>query len=103
MDPSVSNALAPNTATSRRTSPLDVMLVGPSLRNWIGGQEVQLDSLARGWTGDSSVQVRVVPNNPKFPAGLAWVECIPLLRTLLRLPFYLRSVWRASERADIVH
>jgi glycosyltransferase involved in cell wall biosynthesis len=79
------------------------VLVGPSLRTWLGGQEVQLDSLARCWTGDASVQVRLVPNNPKLPMGLMWAERVPLLRTLIRLPVYLTSVWPAAKKADIVH
>jgi glycosyltransferase involved in cell wall biosynthesis len=103
MDPSVSEMLAPSVDTSPQTSTVEVVLVGPSLRTWVGGQEVQLDSLARCWTGDSSVQVRLVPNNPKLSPGLAWAERVPLLRTLLRLPVYLTTVWRAAKRADIVH
>ena len=103
MDPSVREVLAPSIVTSRQNSTVKVVLVGPSLRTWLGGQEVQLDLLARCWTGDSSVQVRLVPNNPKLPTGLAWAERVPLLRTLIRLPVYLMSVWRAAKRADIVH
>lgn len=103
MDPRVSEVLAPSIATSRQTSTVEVVLVGPSLRTWLGGQEVQADSLVRCWTGDASVQVRLVPNNPKLPTGLGWAERVPLLRTLLRLPVYLTSVWQAAKRADIVH
>jgi glycosyltransferase involved in cell wall biosynthesis len=80
-----------------------VVLVGPSLRTWLGGQEVQLDSLARNWVEDVSVQILLVPNNPKLPGAIAGAERIPLLRTLLRFPLYLESVWRAAKQADIVH
>ena len=103
MDASVSEVLAPSIATSGRTSSVKVVLVGPSLRTWLGGQEVQLDSLTGGWTRDSSIQVRLVPNNPRLPTGLGWSERVPLLRTLLRLPVYLTSVWRAAKKTDIVH
>ena len=56
---------------------LHVALVGPSLRSWLGGQEVQLDSLARCWTGDDSVRIVLVPNNPELPRALARAENIP--------------------------
>lgn len=90
-------------AIRSQTSPARVALVGPSLRGWLGGQEVQLDSLARCWTGDDSVQIVVIPNNPKLPPALAPGERVPVLRTLLRFPLYLNSLWRGTRHADIVH
>jgi hypothetical protein len=87
----------------KRISPLRVVLVGPSLRTLFGGQEVQLDLLYRGWSGDVSVQVSLVFNNPELSKGLRWVERVPCLRTLIRFPFYVASLWEATKHADIVH
>ena len=94
---------ARHSATGRENPPVQVVLVGPSLRTWLGGQEVQLDSLVRDWAGDDSVEILLTPNNPSLPTALAWAERVPLLRTLLRSPLYLWSVWHAARRADIVH
>jgi len=99
----VSEVQASGSSTVRGTSPVQVVLVGPSLRTWLGGQEVQLDLLSRNWAGDVSVQILLVPNNPKLPGAMAWAERIPLLRTLLRFPVYLESIWRAAKQAEIVH
>jgi len=98
-----SEVQAPGRGPVSQTSPVRIALIGPSLRTWLGGQEVQLDSLARCWAEDASVTILLVPNNPQLPPALAWAEHIPCLRTLLRSPLYLKSVWRASKQADIVH
>jgi glycosyltransferase involved in cell wall biosynthesis len=103
MAATVSEVKAPGLSSVRGNSPVRIVLIGPSLRTWLGGQEVQLDALARNWAGDVSVQILLVPNNPKLPGAIAWVERIPLLRTLLRCPLYLESIWRAAKQADIVH
>src|SRR5215467_13359555 len=103
MGASVTEVHAQPSATSGEDPPLKVALIGPSLRAWLGGQEVQLDLLARQWAGDVAVQILLVPNNPSLPAALSWAEGIPLLRTLLRSPVYLQSIWRATKQAEIVH
>ena len=103
MAATVSEMQMQHSATGRENPPLQVAMVGPSLRTWLGGQEVQLDSLVRDWAGDDSVQILLVLNNPRLPAALGWAERIPLLRTLLRSPLYVQLVWRAARQADIVH
>ena len=94
---------APASARSKPNFPIHVAMVGPSLRTWLGGQEVQLDSLARGWVEDPALAIIVVPNNPEVAYPLAQIERVPVLRTLLRFPIYLKSLWRAAGQADIVH
>jgi L-malate glycosyltransferase len=86
-----------------RTLPVRVVLVGPSLRTLLGGQEVQLDLLYREWLGDASVEASLVFNNPELPKGLCWVEHVPGLRTLVRFPFYVASLWHETKHAEIVH
>jgi glycosyltransferase involved in cell wall biosynthesis len=82
--------------------PLRVTIVAPSLQT-LGGQSVQANLMLREWKGDPAVQVRFVPTDPELPAGLRWVQSVPLLRTLLRTPFYVARLWKAVEDADIVH
>ena len=81
---------------------LRVTIVAASLR-YVGGQSAQADLLLRNWESDSDVQAELVPIDPPFPHGLKWVEGIPGLRTLLREPLYVLSLWRALKGADIAH
>lgn len=103
MDATISEVQGPDSVTGAETLPVQVVLIGPSLRTWLGGQEVQLDSLARCWAGDASVQILLVPNNPELPPALAWAERVPILRTGIRFPLYLKSIWLAAKQANIVH
>src|SRR6266700_7354257 len=86
-------------ASSRR---LRVAIVAPSLR-YVGGQSVQADLLTRFWEGDPEVQVSFIPVDPPFPAGLQWVCRVPFLRTMVRTPFYLASLWRGLRGVDVAH
>jgi glycosyltransferase involved in cell wall biosynthesis len=85
--------------SSRR---LRVAIVAPSLR-YVGGQSVQADLLTRFWEGDREVQVNFIPVDPPFPAGLQWVCRVPFLRTIVRTPFYLASLWRGLRGVDVAH
>ncbi len=85
------------------SSCIRVTLVGPSLRQLLGGQEVQAELLLRCWLHDSEIDVAFVPNNPEFPKRLRHVEDIPYVRTLVRLPLYLLALWRATTNSEIVH
>ncbi len=82
--------------------PLRVTIVAASLR-YVGGQSVQANLLLRHWQNDSQVQAEVVPIDTSFPRGLKWVEGIPVLRTLVREPLYVRALWRGLENADLAH
>jgi glycosyltransferase involved in cell wall biosynthesis len=83
-------------------SPLRVTIVAASLR-YVGGQSVQADLLLRNWEGDPDIQAELIPIDPPLPRGLRWVEGIPGLRTLVREPLYIFSVWRGLKGADIAH
>ena len=87
---------------SRPTSKVRVAFVGPSLR-YVGGQAVQADLLVRHWKDDPEVDARFLPVDPRFPFGLRWVERVPLLRTLVRLPLYSWSLWRHLKDVDVAH
>ena len=83
--------------------PIELLVVGPSLRQWLGGQEVQADLLVRSWSDDPDVRVAFVPHNPAAPPALRWSERVPAVRTLVRLPIRLLALWHAVSRARIVH
>ena len=57
----------------------------------------------RHWQTDPDVSARFIPIDPVLPRWLAWVERIRYLRTIVRMPFYLSSLWRGTTDADIVH
>jgi L-malate glycosyltransferase len=82
---------------------LQVLLVGPSLRRLVGGQEVQADLLMRYWRNDPAVAMSFVPIATELPKWLHAVEGVPYARTVFRFPFYLTSLWRAAAKVDIVH
>jgi len=79
-----------------------VAIVAPSLR-YVGGQSVQADLLLKGWQNDPDVKASLEPIDPPFPTILKRAESIPVLRTIIRQPFYLWSLWRALREADIAH
>jgi glycosyltransferase involved in cell wall biosynthesis len=82
--------------------PLNIAIIGPSER-WIGGQGVQAGLLLRHWQNDPAICVCFIPIDPEIPGPLGWIRHIPVLRTLVRTPFYLRALWRGTRGADIVH
>jgi glycosyltransferase involved in cell wall biosynthesis len=79
-----------------------VAFIAPSLR-YVGGQSVQADLLLRHWENDAEVDARIITIDPEWPRGLRWVGRVPFLRTVLREPLYLASLWRGLKDADIAH
>lgn len=87
---------------SAAARPLRVAIVGPSHR-YVGGQSVQVDMLLRSWRGDQGVEVDFIAADPELPSFLKWARGIPMLRTLLRQPFYCANLWRRFKDIDIAH
>jgi glycosyltransferase involved in cell wall biosynthesis len=83
-------------------SGIRVALVAPSLR-YVGGQAVQADLLMRNWRSDPDVAASFVAVDPRFPFGLRWAERVPLLRTILREPFYAWKLWQGLKEVDVAH
>jgi glycosyltransferase involved in cell wall biosynthesis len=79
-----------------------VAIVAASLR-YVGGQSVQADLLLRHWKNDPEVEAMLLPIDPPWPRGFAWVERIPVLRTFVRQPCYLWKLWRGLKHADVAH
>ncbi len=88
--------------TSRESNHLQVVIVAPSMRQ-VGGQAVQAELLLKHWKYEPGVCATFVPIDPEFPAMLRWAGSVPLLRTIVRLPFYVRSLWRAMDGSDVAH
>ncbi|MGO9085989.1 MAG: glycosyltransferase [Candidatus Sulfotelmatobacter sp.] len=82
--------------------PLRVALVAPSLR-YVGGQSVQADLLLSSLRNDPEVESQLIPIDPAFPRFLRWAEKIPFVRTLVREPIYLWSLWQGLRRTDLAH
>ena len=83
---------------------IKLLVVGPSLRQWLGGQEVQADLLVRRWSDDpADVRVAFVAHNPAPPRALQWTERVPAVRSVVRLPTRLFALWSAVRQSHIVH
>jgi len=93
---------ASNPQRSHSGTRVRVAIVAPSLR-YVGGQSVQAELLLRHWEGDPDVHASFIPVDPLFPPGLRWVRRAPVLRTIVRTPFYLAGLWRGLRNADIAH
>jgi glycosyltransferase involved in cell wall biosynthesis len=91
--------LGPKTAADSR---IRVAFVAPTLR-YIGGQAVQADMLVRNWKEDPDVEARFVPVDPRLPHGLGWVGRVRYLRTVIREPLYLLTLWRDLKNVDVAH
>jgi len=88
--------------SARRKQPLRVGIVAASLR-YVGGQSVQADLLAQNWQNDPEVSARIIVIDPPFPRFLSWADNVPGLRTILREPIYLASLWRGLKGGDVAH
>jgi glycosyltransferase involved in cell wall biosynthesis len=76
-----------------------VCVVGPLPPPW-GGMGNQCQLLVRLLRSEGIAVELVQTNAPYHPA---WVGSVPMLRAACRLLPYLRSLWRACARADVVH
>ncbi len=79
-----------------------VAIVAASLR-YVGGQSAQADLLMRQWKNDTQIDARFIPIDPEFPKILSWLNRIPGLRTIVREPIYLATLWRGLKDADVAH
>jgi glycosyltransferase involved in cell wall biosynthesis len=89
-------------SSTRGVSSIRVALVAASQR-YVGGQSVQAELLLRNWQNDPAIEAHFIPIDPPLSRPLAWVERIPFLRTLIREPIYLASLWRDLKNIEIAH
>lgn len=77
-----------------------VTIVAASLEI-LGGQGIQAFNLMERLQNEGH-EVRFLPINPVFPAGLRFLRRTPYLRTLINQLLYVPSLWRLRH-ADAVH
>jgi glycosyltransferase involved in cell wall biosynthesis len=97
-----SSPSAGSATTAVRSRRISVAIVAASLR-YVGGQSVQAELLLRHWKNDPAIEAKLIPIDPPLPGAVAWVERIPVLRTLVRQPFYLLDLWKGLKHVDIAH
>ena len=85
-----------------RSRPLRVAIIAASMQ-YVGGQSVQADLLLSNWQRDVEVQAKLIPIDPDLPRHLRWARKIPFLRTVIREPIYLWSLWRGLKSTDVAH
>lgn len=86
----------------RTTKKIRVGIVAASLR-YVGGHSVQAELLIRNSGQDPELTTKLLPIDPPLPALVSWVEPVPGLRTLVRQPFYLWSLWKGLRDVDVAH
>ena len=89
-------------ASPRSGGSIRIAIVAPSQR-YVGGQSVQAELLLRNWRNDPAIEAQFIPIDPPLPRWLAWIERIPFLRTLIREPLYLVSLWRGLKNVQVAH
>ncbi len=81
---------------------LRIAIIAASSR-YVGGQSVQAELLLEHWRNDPDVKAFSITIDPPLPGWLRWVESIPVLRTLVRQPIYLSTLWSGLKGADVAH
>lgn len=85
--------------TSETTLP-KITIVAPSNR-MIGGQALHAAMLV-DQLREQGYEAHLLPIDPPFPSGTAWLRRLPIARTLLNQSLYLPSL-RHLRRTDIAH
>ena len=101
-DPTSSRSRMARVSRLHAGSRIQIALLAPSLR-YVGGQAVQADLLIKHWKDDPAITAVLIPVDPRLPIGLRWAESVPLLRTILRTPLYLRTLWKNLKHAGVAH
>jgi L-malate glycosyltransferase len=87
---------------SHSAAKIKVAIVAPSLR-YVGGQSVQAELLLHNWKDDADVEASMLAVDPELPTALAWLEKVPVLRTIVREPLYLYSLYSRLAEVDVAH
>lgn len=93
------NITHPQTATDAGSDVPSVCIVGP-LPPPSGGMANQCEQLVRLLQRDG-VDVELVRTNP--PYRPSWIGRVPVLRAAFRFLPYLRQLWAAAGRAQVMH
>src|SRR5690606_7519921 len=85
-----------------RGAPLRVCLVGPSL-DILGGQAIILNRLRQRLGTVRELEVSFLPVNPRLPRGLAQLQRVKYVRTVVTSVAYVWSLLRTIRHVDVVH
>lgn len=83
--------------------PVRVLLVGPSLKNFLGGQAVQLARLLERFREEPGVVADFLPVDPPLPGPLAALQKIKYVRTAVTSLAYGASLLARVRRYDVIH
>jgi len=66
----------------------------------VGGHSIQADRLLRAFAGDTQIEMRLRPIDPKLPL---FIRSIPYIRTAVNAPVYYAGLVKDIAAADVVH
>lgn len=81
---------------------LRVCVVAPSLEI-LGGQAIQADRICRAFVNDPSVEVELLPVNPRLPGPLRLLQRIKYVRTAVTLVAYAMHLILRCRKYDVLH
>lgn len=81
---------------------LSVCIAAPSLDIY-GGQSIQAVRLVRALSLDPALKVEFLPQNPRLPWPLAYLQHVKYIRTIVTTVYYLLLLLVRMGRYDIVH
>src|SRR5215216_3858157 len=93
---------APNLKPDFPETPIQILVVAPSLRI-LGGLALQAKYLLEHLGREPLFQVSFVPHNPRFPGPLRLLQKIKYLRTILTSLVYCTNLLLKVPRHDIIH
>jgi glycosyltransferase involved in cell wall biosynthesis len=93
----------PSNSSLLATTPIRIAIIAPSLRQIVGGQEVQASILLSRWATEDLVRASFVPTVPELPVVLEWINRVRYLRTFVRFPKYLFNLGESIRQVEIVH
>lgn len=82
--------------------PLRVLIVAPSLEI-LGGQAIQAARLLAKLRENLSLEVSMLPINPRLPGLLSKLQRIKYLRTLLTSLLYVTKLFARVKKYDLIH
>jgi len=94
--------MPPDRQASPRSSPVRVVLVGPSL-DILGGQAVILQRLLSRLRETGGVTAEFLPVNPRLPGPLAGLQRVKYVRTVTTSIAYVWSLFRRLRNYDVIH
>lgn len=92
----------PSHPPAGQAAPLRVCLVGPSL-DILGGQAIILNRLRQRLGTVRDLEVSFLPVNPRLPRGLAQLQRVKYVRTVVTSVAYVWSLLRTLRHVDVVH